>query len=79
MDLDRKLGEKKGEFVDFREKTYGILDSKNFQSAIYLEDPRLVISEAGNVINYQVLKMGGFVSYLKVSGMMPLDYNFEKR
>jgi hypothetical protein len=78
---DHIRSRKKGDFyvVDFREKTYGILDSKNFQSAIYLEDPRLVISEAGNVINYQVLKMGGFVSYLKVSGMMPLDYNFEKR
>jgi hypothetical protein len=73
---DHIRSRKKGEsyVVDFREKTYEILDSKNFQSAIYLELPKLVISEAGNVLNYQFLKTGGFVSNLKVSGMLPLDY-----
>jgi hypothetical protein len=78
---DHIRSRKKGEFyvVDFREKTYEILDSKNFRSAIYLEIPKLVISKAGNVLNYQVLKTGGFVSNLKVSGMLPLDYDPEKR
>jgi hypothetical protein len=78
---DHIRSRKKGEFyvVDFREKTYRIVDSKNFQSAIYLEIPKLVISKAGNVLNYQVLKTGGFVSNLKVSGMLPLDYDPNKR
>ncbi|MFT5926798.1 MAG: hypothetical protein ACI9WL_001550 [Rubritalea sp.] len=78
---DHIRSREKGEFyvVDFREKTYEILDSKNFQSAIYLEVPKLVISEAGNVLNYQFLKTGGFVSNLKVSGMLPLDYTPKRR
>jgi len=63
--------------LDFRETQYDIMDSKNFQSAIYLEEPKLIVSESGNVINYSVLKTGGFVSYLKVSGMLPLDYELK--
>lgn len=63
--------------VDFREKKYEVMDPQNFQSAIYLDAPGLVISDAGNVINYSVLKTGGFVSNLKVSGMLPLDYKME--
>jgi hypothetical protein len=63
--------------VDFREKRYEVIDSQNFQSAIYLDAPKLVISDAGNVLNYRVLKTGGFVSNLKVSGMLPLDYKVE--
>nr|WP_169933004.1 carboxypeptidase-like regulatory domain-containing protein [Nonlabens sp. Ci31] len=63
--------------VDFREKQYEIMDPQNFQSAIYLDTPKLVISDAGNVLNYKVLKTGGFVSNLKVSGMLPLDYKME--
>jgi hypothetical protein len=63
--------------VDFREKRYEVMDSQNFQSAIYLDAPKLVISDAGNVVNYRVLKTGGFVSNLKVSGMLPLDYKME--
>jgi hypothetical protein len=42
--------------VDFREKRYEVMDSQNFQSAIYLDTPKLVISDAGNVLNYRVLK-----------------------
>ncbi|PPK96350.1 carboxypeptidase-like protein [Nonlabens xylanidelens] len=71
----RKRGDKY--LLDFRETQYDIMDSKNFQSAIYLEDPTLIVSGSGNVINYHVLKTGGFVSYLKVSGMLPLDYELK--
>jgi hypothetical protein len=60
--------------VDFREKNYEIMDADGFQSAIYLDVPKLIISETGNVLNYEVIKMGGFISKLKVSGMLPLDY-----
>ncbi|MEO9952572.1 carboxypeptidase-like regulatory domain-containing protein [Nonlabens sp.] len=63
--------------LDFRETQYDIMDSKNFQSTIYLEESKLIVSESGNVINYPVLKTGGFVSYLKVSGMLPLDYELK--
>lgn len=63
--------------LDFRESQYDIMDSKNFQSAIYLEELKLIVSEPGNVINYHVLKIGGFISYLKVSGMLPLDYELK--
>ncbi len=60
--------------VDFREKNYEIMDADGFQSAIYLDVPKLIISETGNVLNYEEIKMGGFISRLKISGMLPLDY-----
>lgn len=64
--------------VDFREKNYEIMDGDGFQSAIYLEVPKLIISETGNVLNYEVLKMGGYISKLKVSGMLPLEYQLKE-
>lgn len=61
--------------IDFRELKYDLKDRDGFQSAIYLKGHQLIVSEAGNVINYQQLQMGGFISELRVSGMLPLDFN----
>ncbi|WP_298949899.1 carboxypeptidase-like regulatory domain-containing protein [uncultured Nonlabens sp.] len=80
VDFDNHIRSRKhgnSYILDFRESQYDIMDSKNFQSAIYLEEPKLIVSEPGNVINYHVLKIGGFISYLKVSGMLPLDYELK--
>ncbi len=67
-----------GFIVDFREKKYEIMDADGFQSIIFLDNPKLIISESGNVLNYEVLKTGGFISKLKVSGMLPLEYKLKE-
>ncbi len=61
--------------IKFKETQYEILDPNGYQSVFQLEHPQLYVTENGNVLNYRDLKFGGFISRLKLSGMLPLDFS----
>lgn len=63
--------------VNFKETRYEILDASGYQSVFQLDQPQLYVTEDGNVLNFRDLKFGGFISKLKVSGMLPLDFSID--
>ncbi|WP_124978757.1 carboxypeptidase-like regulatory domain-containing protein [Nonlabens xiamenensis] len=60
--------------VIFREMSYQVVDGEGYQSNIQIDNHRLYITKFGTVMNYRDFRWGGFISRLKVSGMLPLEY-----
>lgn len=65
-------------YIAFRNKKYSIIDSEEKQTDIYLTGEQLVIDEYGNNMSGRDIKFTGYMADLRVSGMLPLDYNPEK-
>jgi hypothetical protein len=63
--------------VEFRHLDYELLDKKGGQSIIKLESHKIWFTSNGNLLSERDILLGGFLGRLKLSGMLPLDYDPE--
>ncbi len=64
--------------VEFRELKYGIQDKEGGESFIQLNAHKIPFTKKGVLLSKRDLLLGGFLGKLKLSGMLPLDYNSEE-
>lgn len=60
--------------VSFRHKEYAVLDKDKNRTDIYLTGNKIIIDQYGNNLAGRDMKFSGFIANLRISGLLPLDY-----
>lgn len=64
--------------VVFRNKKYALLDKDGNRSDLFLTGNPVIIDSFGNNLTGKDIKFSGYLAELRVSGMLPLDFNIEQ-
>lgn len=64
--------------VVFRENSYNVADRNGQQTIVEIREQPIYIDEFGNLLTPQNILLGGSMSYMQVSGMLPLSYGMDK-